>query len=154
MREPDFSGIGRAWEMQMGNHHRTEQEATLKGYVVNGPWHPFWSWWMVAVIHLREIPGTRPPHKHYPEAEYEFMIVSIDPETVPDPDQPFPQDIRYLSPPDVVKQFHGVTDEQAAEICESAAHNIAMGASPDSDNRRWWEGSIERTVEHYRQGIH
>jgi hypothetical protein len=99
-REPDFSGVGRAWEMRMGPQARPDQAATIVGYVVTGPFHPMWSWWMVAVIHLRKIPGTHPAHKHYPEAEYELMIVSLDPETPPDLAETFPQEIRQLLPPD------------------------------------------------------
>ena len=153
-RVPDFQGVGRAWEMKVGKQARPDQEATLIGYIINGPWHLLWSWWMVAVIHLREIPGVKPPNKRYPGAEYEFMIISIDPDVPPNPDKTFPQDVKYLTPIDVVYQFDGVTDEQAKEICTTAVKVIIKGMSPDQDYRSWWENSIAKTVEHYKAGVH
>ena len=155
-RIPDFDGEAKAWKMEMGDNASTEQAtASLGAYVVSGPYHPFWNWWMVAVVHLREVEGTPPPKKQYPDAEYEFMILSIDPEhNQPDPDKPFPQEIRYLDPPDCVVQFHGVTDEQAASICRDAVRVIAAGQSCDSDFRGWWTGAIKKTVEHYQEGRH
>lgn len=154
-RAPDFGGVAQAWKMEMGEDHRKEQEATIAGYVIRGPYHPFWKWWMISVVHLRPLDGVPPAKKHYPEAEYEFMIMSIDPEKPePDPDKPFPQDVGYLTPADCVVQFDGVTDEQAAEVCEAAAKTIANGMSCDSDFRSWWEGSIRSTVQHYKEGKH
>jgi hypothetical protein len=154
-RKPDHSGVASAWKMEFGDYARPEQAATLNGYVINGPYHPFWKWWMVAVIHLREIDGVPSANKQYPEAEYEFMILSIDPErNQPDPDKPFPQDVGYLQPPDCVVQFHGVTDEQAAEICQMSARAISMGQSCDSDFRSWWESAIKNSVKHVRGEPH
>jgi hypothetical protein len=154
-RDPDHAGVGRAWVMEMGPEHRRDQDASIIGYVLNGPWHPLWSWWMVSVVHLRDLPGMTPAKKHYPEAEYEFLIVSIDPQTRPDPDRPFPQNVKYLTPVDVCEQFHGVTDDQAAEICTAAIRAITRGsASPNQDYRSWWKDAIAKTVEHYKAGVH
>lgn len=155
-RAPDFVGLaGRAWLMELGEHARPEQGASLVGYAVTGEWHPLWRWWLVSVIHLREVPGTPAPVKRYPEAEYEFIIVSVDPEVDPDPDQPFPQPIKYLSPTDVVEQFHGVTDAQAVEIGTLAVRSIVEGMmSPDQDHRAAWHQVMTSTVDHYRQGLH
>lgn len=154
MRYPEIQGIASAWKMAVGPDARPEQEANILSYVVNGPYHPHWSWWAVSVIHLRGIPGAQPPHRQYPEAEYELMILSIDPETPPNPDKPFPQDIRYLEPPDVVCQFHGITDDQAAKVCDSVVRAICAGRSCDSDYRSFWEDAIESTVDHFRPGGH
>lgn len=153
-QEPDFIGIGRAWEMRAGPQARQEQSASLIGYVLHGPWHPFWHWWMVSVVHLRPIDGQA-ANKRYPEAEYEFMIVSIDPETPPDPAETFPQDVKYLTPIDVVEQFDGVSDDDARGICTAAVRAITQGgASPDQDYRSWWADAIRHTVEHYKAGLH
>ena len=140
--------------------------AAISEWIVNGPFHPFWSWWYVACVHLRPIEGAPKPHLRYPEAGYEFCIRSLNPE--PDDGRPETPDIDlleagdpvrglpgFLIPADVVVQFHGVTDEQARDITELAVRHIVDGrASPDSDFARWWESSIQKTVEHVRAGLH
>lgn len=116
--------------------------------------HAFWSWWTVTLVHLREVPGVPPPHLKYPEAEYEFTIFSINPEACPEPD---PDAVGHpiLTPPDVVEQFHGVSDEDAERICLGAVQAIVNGhISPDQDYRGVWKMLMAGTVEHFRQGAH
>lgn len=135
----------------------------LRAWVINGPFHPFWSWWMLAVVHLRPIEGTPTTKKHYPEAEYEFMIVAFNPERgVPDidaierdedwGDKNIP---KFLTPFEVVQQFHGTGDENAAKVCDLAAWAIGHGMlSPDQDYRTRWQRAILETVEHMTDGGH
>jgi hypothetical protein len=138
-------------------------EAGLGTWLVNGPFHPFWNWWMLGVVHLRPIEGMADPPKRYPEAEYELMIVSLNPgrgepdvdaiergEDWGDLDAP-----KFLTPPDLVFHFHGVTDEMARDIGEAAARAIASGhLSPDSDWRNLWIQSLRGTVAHFIEGVH
>jgi hypothetical protein len=127
------------------------------GWLVNAPGaHPLWQWWVVALIHLRPIEGVRPAHKRYPEAEHEFIIFSIDPESCPEPDpEKAAEGYPHLVPIDVVEQFHGVGDHDAKRICESAVRAIVGGVlSPDQDYRGAWKKCIEGTVAHYRAGKH
>lgn len=165
MREPDLTGVARAWRIRINEalkrRHRDEwgyDDAGIAVWFVNGPYHPVWSWWMVQVIHLRPIEGAPPAHRKYPEAEYEFGIYSLDPAMEPDIDalergDPKPC-FRFLTPPDAIVQFHGITDDQALGVGEAAIQAIVAGASPDSDFRSWWERYIAGTVEHYRAVLH
>lgn len=172
MRDPDFAGVARAWRLkkspEMEQAHVDSfghESSSLADWVVNGSYHPFWSWWYIAVIHLRDIPNAPPANKQYPEAEYEFMILSLDPRPEArnggkvDVDKIEQGDIEgglpgFLSPPDVVFQFHGVTDEQAIKVGEAAIRAIVNGHSCDSDFREWWKVSLSKTVEHFVLGVH
>lgn len=128
-------------------------EATISAWLVNASWAPpFWSWWQVCVIHLRDIPGVRPAHKAYPEAEYALMIMALDPEKgTPDPEG----QLHFLHPADVVEQFHGLDDAGAKRLCEMAASAIINGhISPDQDYRSSWKVMIRNAVEHIALGGH
>lgn len=153
MRTPDLEGpAGRAWRSPLEGHG---VHATLSAWLVNVPGaHPFWSWWTVGVVHLRELEGFPPPHKRYPEAAYEFMIFAINPEQCPEPD---PDDVGHplLTPPDVIEQFHGVLDADVVHICDLAVKAVVDGRiSPDQDYRAHWHQVLTNTVEHFRQGLH
>ncbi len=165
MRDPDLSGVARAWKIDPTEIIKDrEDDPGLVTWLINGPYHPFWSWWMLAVVHLRDIPGILPPEKSYPEAEYELMILSLDPGTANIRKQPDIDLIEagnldegmpgFLTPPDVVFQFHKVTEEQAIKIAEYAVQAIVNGRSCDSDFREWWKVSLSKTVEHIVLGVH
>jgi hypothetical protein len=155
MRDPDTTGpCGRAWLYRASPD--AKPHASISQWLVNRPGaHPYWQWWTVSVVHLRDLPGLKPAKKHYPEAEYEFMIFSIDPEQRPDPEPDDPRGYPHLVPLDVVVQFHGVTDRDAERICQSAISAIMNGLlSPDQDYRQAWKESIRATVSHFAAGKH
>ncbi len=158
-RAPDLEGpAARAWLVAPPNGGPPDWSAGLGAWLVNAPGaHPFWAWWRVDVIHLRPITGVRPAHKGYPDAEFEFLIVALD------PDKPLCEvdgDLNgppcsFLTPIDVVEQFHGVTDQQASRICRDAVNAIAAGRlSPDQDYRAIWREVIRNTVACYASGRH
>lgn len=152
MRAPDFQGgRGRAWH----NTQKTkpDHEACIGAVLLNVPGaHPLWSWWCVSMVHLRALPGVPPATIHYPAAEYEFMIFSVDPERCPSP-EPDQGQYPHLEPFDVVYQFHGVSDDQAKRIFELAVQSCVDGRmSPDSDYRSAWKRTIDATVEHFITG--
>jgi hypothetical protein len=156
MRPPDVEGpAAKAWVFHP-EPRDAAQVAALATWVVHSPhFHPFWSWWFVSVVHLRPIPGTPMPRLHYPEAGFEFMIASINPEeSDPNVDDPGPG-FHLLEPFDVIEQFHGVSDADARSIALAAIRCICDGKiSPDQDNRRLWKHLIAGTVAHYRDGAH
>lgn len=154
---PDLVGVsGRAWKVTKPDTLRSPaQAASLESFLVNVPnAHPFWAFWIVSVIHLRDLPGVPPAKKTYPEATHEFLIVSLNPEKGP----PNPDDIETLhplTPPDVSEQFSGVTDAQAVAVNALCVRAIVDGLlSPDSDYRRLWAQVIRNTVEHAATGGH
>ena len=157
--EPDVQGLfGKAWLAKRDTNGPADWAATLRSYQVNGiGFHPMWEWWLVVVVHLRAIDGVPPAVKSYPEAEYEFQIVSLDPAApVPSPDElAAGHRYRFLTPPDCVHQFHGVNDAQAADLVDLAVNAIVTrGVSPDSENRGFWKLIIANTVEHMVLGAH
>lgn len=167
MRHHDLGGpAARVWRLDPTHARRhPDHAASIGAWLVNGPFHPLWSWWMVYVVHLRDVPGqSQPPNLHYPEAAYEFGIVSIDPDVgEPDVDAIERGDDwavvkdgvrhKFLSPQDAIVQFDGVDDAGALEVGEAAIRAIVSGAaSPDSDYRSYWERTIPATAEHFRPG--
>lgn len=158
MRSPDITGrAARAWKIEIPPDAPTDWQASLRTYLVNGEgFHPHWTWWRVGMSHLRDIPGVKPAVKHYAGAEYEFMIAAIDPSYPPDVEaKDGGYRIHLLSPIDVVVQFDGLTDDQAARLCMMAATIICRGqASPDQDYRSWWEMAIRNAVQHELMGGH
>ena len=154
MRDSDLQGPGgRAWRVTI---EVQEGHASLGLWLVNAPGaHPFWSWWAINIVHLRPLEGFPPAKKHYPEAEYEFLIVAINPEECPEPDVDQQGGWPTLTPVDVCEQFDGVIDVEATRICELAAQAIVNGTvSPDQDHRPIWKQLIAGTLAHFRQGKH
>lgn len=171
MRDPDYVGLARVWKiekseiLEQGHLEKFGYPSTQVGatYLVNGPYHPVWSWWYIATVSLKDIPGVPVATKRYPEAEYEIMCLSLNP--TPELGRSYPPDVDkieagdvegglpgYLVPPDFVVQWHGTTEEQAAEVTDLVALHISRGHSCDSDYRRYWEGVIVKTVEHFTTG--
>lgn len=159
MREPDRSaGPIKAWKGKVPEG--MDPLANIGAWVVQGPFHPAWNTWMIAIVHLRDHPRVEPAKKQYPEAEYEFMIWACDPSIPFDVDEWDrtarwgPEDKgRFLTPPDAVIQFDGINDIQASELLDLAVDLILDGSmSPDSDYRKDWEDGLRATVAHMRVG--
>lgn len=152
MRKPDVVGtFGSAWKMDWHD----DRSALTTFWLVNGPtYHPSWEWWAILVIHLREVEGIASPYKQYPNATHEFQIVTLDPAHEVDIDALDKHEVplSLMSPPDVVVQFGGVTDAQAAVVAASAAYMICSGCSPDEDFEEWWMGAVLRGAEQVRTG--
>jgi hypothetical protein len=146
-RLPDLAGpAGEAWELPV-------KKGRLSFWLVQCPdAHPFWKWWVVTLAVFRELPIAPGTRRLYPQAEYEFAIGAIDPYLCPAPDpakaeQEYPE----LVPLDVVKQFHGITDEQATELCKTSVQGIVGGLlSPDDDQRGKWAPAIDTMVKELR----
>lgn len=154
MRDPDKRGPATAaWHSRPSDPDVPNLAAHVDAWVIQGPFHPHWSYWMVGAVDLAEHPGVDPPHKNYPGAEFEIMVVSLDPKCYP-PDPDAPAGLAFLTPPDLVFQFDGISREQVAEILGLMVDQIVGGRSCDSDFRGSWEQSLATTVEHYKTGRH
>ena len=152
MRAPDIkTAFGQAWTLAKSE----DNPACVGHWLINVPGaHPFWEHWLVTVIALKDIPGVPPAHKRYPEAEYEFLIASINPEECPHP-EPDAAHYSLLSPIDVIEQFHGVSERDAFRVGYGAVQAILHGRmSPDQDFRSMWHALIGNTVEHFKAGTH
>lgn len=159
-----MEGIARAWHIRETDEARAAHvekfgypDTGLDSWIVNGPYHPFWSWWYIGLISLADVPGVPPANKQYPEAEYELVFWSLEGEPNVDAIERGDLENRgfgFLHPADVTFHFDGVTDKQAVAICRASVQKIVNGQSCDSDFRGWWMESLADTVQHYKQGLH
>jgi len=125
-----------------------DQDALLDTYLItSNEFHPGWIQWICTLVHLREINGSRPAIKDYPQAEYEMTVQAIDPGTPISSRETDFHDIRFLNPIDSKVQFNGIDDYQAKNIQTMMMQLIANGQiSPDSDFRRIWTQEVNRRV--------
>lgn len=155
MRPPDKTGpAARAWLRALPAVQAVpDWEATLRFWYVDAPHaHPFWHWYVVSCISLRPLPGVRPAALQYPEATHEMMILALNPDSDPPPG-PDVEKLDHLVSIDFVGQFHGVTDDQAAAICDEAIDRICDGTlSPDQDFRQYWKMWLQAVVERKMRG--
>jgi hypothetical protein len=146
-RAPDLTGpAGEAWDLPLRGN-------MVSSWLVHCPSaHPLWKWWTVCVVDLRNPRTGWGSRKAYPGAEFEFVIAAVDPYACPEPDPAlWGEGYTELVPADVVKQFHGVTDEQARHLTATAVQAIlAELLSPDEDQRKRWVTSIETMVKSLR----
>lgn len=168
MREPDkisTNGTIKAWKIKYTQDHLDAHmrefghpPAGICTWLLTGPFHMAWHWWMLSVVSLKDIPGVPPATKTYPEAEYEFGIYSLSGEVnieAADKADLANRGYDILSPADAIVHFHDCNDEQAEQVCDLAVRAIILGAvSPDSDYRSWWRKAIPNTVEHVVTGGH
>lgn len=113
-----------------------------------GIFHPIWDRWGLSVVHLRNIPGVKPPVLQFPGATHELVIVSLDPEADPiDPDQVEPG-LPWMQPVEVTQQFTVPKDTHALMLLEGVVESIVEGySSPDRDYRRLWEEAILKSAD-------
>lgn len=144
-RAPDFSGRARAWRLRPAPE--APEFGNLASYLVHWPrLHPAWDCWLVGLVHLREVPGVRPPTRRYAAAAYQIASYALDPNfEEPDPDCWRPGQTHLLTPADVAIQFHGpASDAEALRLFETLIQACAAGGlPPDADFRGAWRLAIE-----------
>lgn len=137
-REPDITGrAARAWQVTYDRDGDPRVDSHVGTWIIEGPFHPFWSQWAMTIIELKEVEGMPPPNRKYPEADAEFLIVSLNPdhpaETTVNPQ------LRFLEPPDVAFQCDGLDREQLEALLRGCVDDVVEGRiSPDSDYRQTW----------------
>lgn len=148
---PTFSGQGgKAWRARLlpvGQRGKPDADATVGVFIVHQPRaHPFWDYWCVSLIHLREIDGTPIAHKDWPEATHEFMVMALQ------PGRPLPAlDItpdwkpHYLTPFDLVRQVQVSSDVAALSLLGRFVQLTVSGhMALDSDFRSTNEQFLTR----------
>jgi hypothetical protein len=128
--------------------------ATLAAWVVTAPtFHPMWSQYGLAVIHLRAEPGLPDPRITVPGATHEIMCVTLD------PDHPAALPWRILTPVNIAQQITA-TDDEAVTLLALAARGIVNGhLEPEASNgpdriRAVWAATLNHTLDHMRGGAH
>ena len=113
------------------------------------PAHPIWPRYLLSVIHLRPAPGFGPAKLKYPEATHELMVVALDPDKNPQPNQP--ETWNHLTPVNYVSQFHGLSDAGAAGMARMAAEHVVQGqlwveTSDIAGARGQWDRFVQEAV--------
>lgn len=139
MSEPKAGRIAKATPLAFRPRTK-DQEATLAVWLIEGPFHPFWSRWVASAIHLRNIEGVRPAHLEAPDMTHELLIASVNPDS--EVKEGFPQLGDLLTPIDQVVQFRARDDEAARRVLERVLDLVCDGASPDQDFRSFWRRVI------------
>lgn len=150
----------RAWKIDLTKaRKRQPNNGAVASWLINGPFHPHWSWWHMVCVHLRDVPGVDPPKVLRPGMTHEFIIFAVDPTRCPKPDidllegchqQHFP-----LTPLDLAHQVILGDDEQADELLHLMVKEVVAGrTAPDSDFREEWQAMLDATSEHLRYGNH
>lgn len=107
---------------------------------------------------LRDTPGVPTANRSFPGAEYELLVLALDPgEPIPSPVEAMVGKWATLSPPDQVHQLPGLPDGDATmrELLELAALAVVDGRLiPDQDHREHWREAMRSTVEHFTEGGH
>ncbi len=142
--------FGRAWDrsqFSIEGGDPNDWMATVASWVISSTcFHPFWDAWNIYAVSLKDIPGVRPAKKHFPEAEWEIGIVSVEPGTTIDLGNP-KGSVRLLAPVDLVHQVLGISADEVREIVTDMITMIVeKGISPDSDNRQEWKVFIDLRV--------
>lgn len=107
---------------------RPEWAATVAVWLCDVPeWSPAWRYYVISAVHLRAIPGAPPPVLTYPGAEYEFLVGALDPARSPDFEAADPTPFHFLSPLNVVEQFHDMNDTAAAALVRSVVEMAVRG---------------------------
>jgi hypothetical protein len=109
---------------------------------------PAWHDYLMAVVHLRPIPGVKPAIRKYPEAAYEFSIWALDPQFPADRDDPAWERYHYLQPPNVIAHFHGPTDAAIPALLRALVEDACAGVAPVEPQGihggiDWWRRRLE-----------
>lgn len=103
-----------------------EQKAQISLWFVVSPLsHPWWTNYLISIVHLRLLDEQDDPYLEFPEAGYELVVLALDPEK-----RPKPRDVdtwRFLQPLNVREQFTAADDEEAREIGKELARYAVRG---------------------------
>lgn len=162
MVEPTFTGtFGSAYKVTLpapAERERPAMQASLVSWFLHMPGsHPFWSCYLLSLVHLREIEGAPPAFKRYPDATHEIHVIALNPEKSPKPDDMTTW--QCLTPINVVEQFEAKSDDDAVLMLEQLARACVDGllyVEPQGVRgaRERWTTTVTRTAEHLRLGGH
>jgi hypothetical protein len=135
---------------------------TADHWLITAPaYHPLWSQYVLVVIRLDDAPGFPPPHRHFPDATHELLIVALDPVHGPYTNTTVtaPGGFHHLEPVNVCEQYN-TTDQLMRQLCEAAARAIVTGTiTPETADapdriRATWHHRLAATLQHLREGRH
>lgn len=164
MREPDITGTnGRAWKAaasSMSPELRAKWPAGLDLWLMHVPGaHPFWGWYILSGVSLRDIEGCPPAKRQSPDMTHEVILFALDPDYHPDDtwcsDGPGRWSRHFLTPANLVEQVTAFTDDHLIELLFLFSRACCHGqACPDTDFRSANQQLIHTTADHLRRGLH
>lgn len=148
---PEIVGAhGAAWRVDLARSRAAagcdeDRDTTVAMWIVFAPWaHAFWSYYLIAAIHLRSMPKLVPAKINLPGATHEVIVFALSPDHVPEVVNSaknvklFPANFAGQW---VVQERRNPVDldRAAAEKIEGVVREIVEGRlSPDTDFRREW----------------
>lgn len=108
-----------------------DQSATLESWLLHLPGQAIWHHYTLSMIHLRNIEGVKPAVRQHDEAEYELMLVALDPDKGPTATDR--ESLHPLRPINFVRQFHfarGSDDDRARRLCATFVVYLVHGDLP------------------------
>jgi hypothetical protein len=142
MRPPDLAneaGTIRAWRWTATpGVGPADWQAGLATWFIQadpGVLDPVFSGWFVGGVSLRDIEGVPPAHRKYPDAQYELVCLTIDPESGVGPEHyettasggDNGRTGFLLKPPDIVYQCHGTDDAGAMGVLDAFIRAVVQG---------------------------
>lgn len=118
---------------------------TVSSWLVYAPAaHPFWSYYEIAAIHLRDVPGMKPATIMRPGSTHEVMLYALSPEIAPDPKGFL--SVGWLKPMNFGGQWTVAVrpnpvdlDNAARSKIRGTVEEILAGVlNPDTDGIRQW----------------
>lgn len=137
---------GTAVEIILGDPANPDQAATVAAWFLTCPAQsPAWDHYMLAVVHLRDVPGqTRPANIRIPHATHEILVAALDPDAHPTADDTTTW--QFLLPINVSEQLELPDDAAAIDLLELAARAVL-------DGRLWAEPPLSGQVEPWRTAL-
>lgn len=135
----------------------TDQAATIGCWFIHAPGQsPLWSRYILACIHLREMPGATQAIIDVPGSTHQVFLYALDPDK-----NPQMRDLKSwsaLRPINFSMQLELPSDDKARELLGLAAQAICDGTlwaePPLSGQREPWYTSLIRTAAHLRGEEH
>lgn len=115
-----------------------------------------WDQYLLAVIHLRDVPGLPPAHRDVGGATHEVQLYALHPGTraVPDDSSTWVR----MDPPNLIWQGHLDDDTQAVALAEMCARAMVAGIlwaePPLSGQQSPWHTTLVMTTAHLRGEPH
>lgn len=137
---PDMGGAyAKAWKIDLAECRKNPEDGSIAAWIVNCPQaHPFWSNYMVSMVHLRPIADSAYPiHLYLEGATHEICVVALDPDDDPQPVEG--TGWRYLTPVNYAGQMKLGSDAEAIAVCDNTVADICAGQlNPDTDAVSQW----------------
>lgn len=161
-RAPTRAGSrGRAWRLDFAPEVLRANPAHVGSWLVHAPHsHPHWPWKIVACVSLAQVSGVEPAKLTRPGMTHEFLVLSLDPDRLPNPLEHIETfergtKVSFLTPFEVAHQVALRHDVDARRILDSLARAFVDGLLvPDQDHRASINGCLDTTAACYRAGKH